>query len=86
MQSVDLTEFTNSSGWYVEHDADSQLYIVKSSRGNVLSTKFTRRREAELFLHTYLKKVEAIPSKGRPKKKKCQPESSNKKSPASQAA
>ena len=69
VQSVDLNEFPNSSGWCVVHDPNSMTYKIKSKSGNVQSGTFTHRTFAEKHLYDYLKKM-SLPTKpvGRPKK------------------
>ena len=68
-QPIDLTEFPNSSGWYVTHNPNKMIYEIKSDLGRKLSGVFTHRSFAEKYLYDYLKKM-SLPAKpvGRPKK------------------
>lgn len=54
MQTINLTEYPNVSGWRVAHDPDDHLWKITNERGRFLDTKFTDRRYAEVHLARYL--------------------------------
>lgn len=69
VQTIDLNEFPNTSGWHIIHNADRMVYEIKSDNGRVLDGTFTHRKLAEKHLYDYLNKM-SQPKKpvGRPKK------------------
>lgn len=55
MQNVDVTNFTNSSGWHVIHNPETMQYEIKAeSNGKVRPGSWTHRRFADKALHDYL--------------------------------
>ncbi len=58
MQSVDLAEFVNSSGWHVKHDDETHLFEIVSNNGVRKAGKFTDRKFAEAALYEYLSDVQ----------------------------
>jgi len=54
MQNIDITAFTNSSGWHVIHNAENMAYEIKSSNGKTRPGTYTHRRFADKALYDYL--------------------------------
>ena len=54
MQDMDITNFTNSSGWHVVHNPDIMVYEIKSSNGKIRPGTYTHRRFADKALYDYL--------------------------------
>jgi len=54
MQVLQIEEYTNEAGWYIEHDPETHLYRVRRESGHFLSGAFTSRRFAEAHLRKYL--------------------------------
>lgn len=54
MQHVDLTEFTNSSGWHIIHDSETFMYRIKAANGVTKPGSWTNKRMAEKALFDYL--------------------------------
>ena len=70
MQNVDVTTFTNSSGWHVTHNPDTMQYEIKAeSNGTKRPGSWTHRRFAEKALHDYLDLIQkTMPSELKKKK------------------
>jgi len=51
---MDITNFTNSSGWHVVHNSENMTYEIKSSNGKTRPGTYTHRRFADKALYDYL--------------------------------
>lgn len=71
MQALEIDEYTNSSGWKVVHDGDTNMFFVKSDKGHKLEGMFTQRTFAESHLRRYLRDINDS-SKPKSKKMKAQ--------------
>ena len=78
MQTVDLTEFTNSSGWHVIHDPNTMQYLIKSSNGKARPGSWTRKRFADKALLDYLIFVQETTPQAKAAKKKAKAKKTNK--------
>lgn len=54
MQDYDISKFPNSSGWFVKHNADDQLWDIVSAKGHKMVSRFTAHKIASQYLYTYL--------------------------------
>ena len=59
MQNVDVTNFTNSSGWHVSHNSKTMQYEIKAeSNGKLRPGSWTHRRFADKALYDYLAHIQ----------------------------
>lgn len=58
MQEINIEQFQNSSGWHVVHNADTNMYYIKSAKGHKFRGCWTTRRFADKVLYDYLEKVQ----------------------------
>ena len=59
MQNVDVTNFTNSSGWHVSHNPKTMQYEIKAeSNGKLRPGSWTHRRFADKALYDYLAHIQ----------------------------
>ena len=54
MQALQIDDYTNEAGWFIEHDPQTQLYYIRRESGHYLRSAFTSRRFAEAHLRKYL--------------------------------
>jgi|TARA_R110000822_G_scaffold133419_4_gene270840 hypothetical protein len=73
MQPVDLTQFPNTSGWHIAHNANLMTYELKSSNGVTKPGSYTHRKFAERALHDYLIEMKNTAPKNAIKKKTKKP-------------
>ncbi len=66
--TADLDQFINSTGYELDHDAETGLYELKNKNGNVLPGKYTTRAFAHTALISYLEKAKQQAGPGRAKK------------------
>jgi|TARA_R110000751_G_scaffold62355_5_gene128692 hypothetical protein len=74
MQDVDVTNFTNSSGWHVSHNPNTLQYEIKAeSNGKLRPGSWTHRRFADKALHDYLAHIQKTSPNELKKAKKAKP-------------
>jgi len=62
MQTTNIANFTNSSGWHVIHNPDIMVYEIKSSNGKTRPGTYTHTLFADKALYDYLEFIQTADS------------------------